>query len=313
LTFGEVGVDLSDSGIFSSNVCAHFGSAFLKSRSSASFTAEMKDFIAPVNINISNCGNIIIRKVTVPSPDPTNTSFAYTTTGGLTPSTFSLANGGVQDYNNKVFAGNYSVTETNPGPTFTFTSLDCSASSILNGSTTTIVGATVNISLKSDDVVDCTYTNTLQLGAIKITKTSTKGNAPLANVTFSVSGGPSGPFTLTTDSTGTVCQDHLLFGSYSVQETAAPTGYAIDDPSVHTVSVNSSATCGSGNEVALSFSDTPLSKITVSFQSLAGVGVTTATIQCTGDPGYANLPEGSPKVLNNLLPGTYSCTVIVDP
>jgi hypothetical protein len=312
LTFGEAAIDLTDAGIFQSNVCAHFGSAFLKSRSSSSFTSELKDFIAPVAINISNCGNIIIRKVTVPSPDPTNTSFAYTTTGGLTPSTFPLTDTGVQDYGNKVFAGSYSVSETDPGPTFVLQSLNCSASSLTNGSTATVAGATVSIVLKADDIVDCTYTNKLQLGAIKITKTTTKGPAPLANVTFSISG-PSGTFSVTTDSTGTVCKDNLLFGSYSVQESSAPTGYQINDTTAHSVNVGTSATCGSGNEVGISFSDTPLSKITVSFQSLAGLGVTTATIQCTGESSPANLPESTPKVLNNLVPGTYSCTLVVDP
>lgn len=312
LTFGEAAVDLTDSGIFLPSVCEHFGSAFLKSRSSSSFSAELKDFIAPVAINISNCGNIIIRKVTVPSPDPTATSFAYTTTGGLTPSTFSLADGGNQDYGSAVLAGNYSVSETDPGPNFVLQSLDCSASSLTNGSSFSISGATVSIALNSGDIIDCTYTNQLQQGAIKITKTTTKGNAALPGATFSLSG-PSGTFTLTSGSDGTVCKDGLLFGPYTVQEKTAPTGYAINDSTVHNVTVGTSTTCGSGSELPLSFSDTPLSKITVSFQSLAGLGVTTATIQCTGDASAAPLPEGTPKVLDNRLPGTYTCTVVVDP
>ena len=312
LTFGEAEIDLTDAGIFSSTVCEHFGDAYLKSRSSSSFTSEVKDFIAPVAINISNCGNIIIRKVTVPSPDPTSTSFAYTTSGGLTPSSFSLVDGGNQDYGSKVFAGSYSVSETDPGPQFVLQSLDCSASTITNGSSTSISGATVNIVLKASDTIDCTYTNKLQQGAIKITKTTTKGNAALAGATFSLSG-PSGTFTLTSGSDGTVCKDGLLFGDYTVQEKTAPTGYNINNSTVHTVTVNSSTTCGSGSELPLSFSDTPLSKITVSFQSLAGLSVTTATIQCTGEASPSPLPEGTPKVLTNLVPGTYACTVVVDP
>ncbi len=312
LTFGEAGIDLTDAGIFSNTVCEHFGDAYLKSRSSASFTAEVKDFIAPVAINISNCGNIIIRKVTDPSPDATNTSFGYTTTGGLTPATFSLKDGGKQDYGSKVFAGNYSVSETDPSPLFAFQSLDCSASSLTNGSSFNITGATVDIVLKASDTIDCTYTNKLQLGAILISKTSTKGNAALAGASFSISG-PSGTFSVTTGSDGTICQGNLLFGSYDVQETGAPAGYHIDDNTVHSVTVGTTATCGSGSELSLPFSDTPLSKITVSFQSLAGAGVTTATIQCTGEASAAPLPEGTPKVLNNLMPGTYTCTVVVDP
>jgi hypothetical protein len=55
LTFGEAGIDLQASGIFEAGVCRNFGSAFLKSRSSDSFTSQVKDFIAPVPINVTNC------------------------------------------------------------------------------------------------------------------------------------------------------------------------------------------------------------------------------------------------------------------
>src|SRR5207247_5477135 len=54
--FGEAAVDLTAAGVFTPGVCQAFGSTFLKSRSSSSFTAEIKDFIAPVPVNISNCG-----------------------------------------------------------------------------------------------------------------------------------------------------------------------------------------------------------------------------------------------------------------
>ena len=316
-TFGEVGVDLSDAGIFSSSVCTHFGDAYLKSRSSGnSFTSELKDFIAPVPINISNCGNIIIRKVTDPSPDPTSSSFSYSTTGGLTPASFSLSDGGKQDYGNTVFAGDYSVTEADPGPDFTLEKLDCSASSTLNGSvvTTDLSTAKVTISLAADDVVDCTYTNKLQEGAIQVTKTSTKGTT-LAGATFSVSG-PSGDFTLTSGSDGTACVDHLVFGSYSVSETAAPTGYQINDTSTHTVTVDTNATCGSGDEVALAFDDTPLTDLKVTVHSEA-VGGTSSTISCVDSSNTKIAPDqsGSDPSLSatGLVPDTYICTVVIDP
>jgi hypothetical protein len=54
-TFGEAQIKLSV--LFPGpTVCTAFGSAYLKSRSSDSFTAALKDFIAPVPTNISNCG-----------------------------------------------------------------------------------------------------------------------------------------------------------------------------------------------------------------------------------------------------------------
>jgi hypothetical protein len=53
LEFGEAGINLSK--VLGTNVCEHFGLAFVKSRSSASFTAELKDFIAPAPVNINTC------------------------------------------------------------------------------------------------------------------------------------------------------------------------------------------------------------------------------------------------------------------
>src|SRR5215207_8866080 len=105
-TFGEAAVNLTDAGVFPPGTCTAFGSAFLKSRSSASFPAEVKDFIAPQPVNISNCGTIIVRKVTQNG----DATFGYTTTGGLSPSSFSLSNGGVRSYTGTVFPGAYSVT-----------------------------------------------------------------------------------------------------------------------------------------------------------------------------------------------------------
>src|SRR5216683_2167667 len=64
LTFGEAAINLTAAGVFPTGTCEALGSAFLKSRASASFGAEVKDFVAPVNVNISNCGTIVIHKVT---------------------------------------------------------------------------------------------------------------------------------------------------------------------------------------------------------------------------------------------------------
>lgn len=81
--FGEAGIDLTAAGVFSPDVCDAFGNAFAVTRSSGnSGTAQMKDFVGPGKVNVTNCGGIIIRKATAPTPDPTDTTFAFTTTGG---------------------------------------------------------------------------------------------------------------------------------------------------------------------------------------------------------------------------------------
>jgi hypothetical protein len=57
-TFGEAGLSFND--LFpSGGTCGTFGSAYLKSRSSTSFSAEIKDFVAPQRVNITNCASLV--------------------------------------------------------------------------------------------------------------------------------------------------------------------------------------------------------------------------------------------------------------
>jgi hypothetical protein len=57
LTFGEVIVDFQAL-LDSDETCGSFGSVYLKSRSSDSFNAELKDFIAPKPVTLTNCAAI---------------------------------------------------------------------------------------------------------------------------------------------------------------------------------------------------------------------------------------------------------------
>jgi len=67
----------------------------------------------------------------------------------------------------------------------------------------------------------------------------------------------------------------------------------------------------------VAFGNTPLSTITVSFTSQVPGG-TASQISCTGLT--ATPPDGTPaafddtsEAFQNLLPGTYTCTVVIDP
>jgi hypothetical protein len=152
--FGEAAINLTAAGVFPSGTCTAFGSTFLKSRSSASFGAEVKDFIAPQPVNISNCGTIVVHKVT----ENGDASFGYTTTGGLSPATFNLSNGGTRTYGpGTVLAGSYSVTESTLPAGWTFKSLVCTATG--TGTSVTPSGTTASITMAGGGVVDCTYTN----------------------------------------------------------------------------------------------------------------------------------------------------------
>jgi hypothetical protein len=155
LTFGEAAINLTAAGVFPPGTCEAFGSAFLKSRSSASFPAEVKDFVAPVPVDISNCGTIKIHKVT----ENGDATFGYTTTGGLSPSTFNLSNGGTRDYGDTVPPGDYTVTESTVPSGWTLKKLECTAAGSGTSASTSVATATASITMAPQGVVDCTYTN----------------------------------------------------------------------------------------------------------------------------------------------------------
>src|SRR5207247_198583 len=87
LLFGELAIDLNAAGIFQSGTCESFASAYLKSRSSDSFSSALKDFVAPAPVNVTNCGEIKIIKRT--DPRGTNQDFGFTSTipNPVSPST----------------------------------------------------------------------------------------------------------------------------------------------------------------------------------------------------------------------------------
>jgi hypothetical protein len=346
--FGEAGIDLTAAGVFGANTCNSFGKAYAVSRSSGnSGQAQMKDLVGPANFNLTNCGQIKIIEHT--APRGLNQNFSYTSniagaqlscTADTTPATFTLNDSaGVDNSTNtetcaNVPAGSYTVTEGADPAGFTFTDLSCTATGTGTSATPASGNATrtASITMAGGGNVTCTYTNTQQLGAIEITKTgkdkSKSGDQNLAGATFSITGPNSYSNSVTTGSDGTVCVDGLEFGGYTVTETGAPAGYAIDDTSGKTVTVNANSTCGDGNEATQAFTDTPLTDLTVNATAQSdganGTGATESSIQCTdssnGDIGHDPADADTGGTTNpaevdakGLKPGTYTCEVVIDP
>ena len=433
-TFGEAQLDF-DALTGGTSQCVSFGSAYLKSRSSDSFTAAVKDFIAPTPLNLNNCGGVIIRKQTDPDENPNTTSFGFSKTFSTQPATantFNLTDDGVQTFSGVLQGTGYVVDENviptgwdlvgincndpdhpsvgvtptinliNGTVTFDIDSaadvLDCTYTNRARGAiivekitddgqgsfdftsstltpspftlTTTAAGAagkasrtfsdlapgpydvaeTVpagwnlvssacvsdqgdnetpgSITLDADETVTCTFHDARERGAILITKTrkhaaAGPGDHPQPNVTFTVTGGslPAGGSTVQTGSDGTACIDNLVLssfvGDYTVAETV-PAGYVADGPTSKTVTVVSEATCSSGPKAMVSFSNTPLTNLTVSVNSQVDGG-TASTIDCDPpttppDTPTATGANGDGSVTHNdLVPGTYTCTVVIDP
>jgi hypothetical protein len=306
-TFGEAGINLTGSGIFPPGVCEHFGSAYLKSRSSGnSFGSELKDFIAPIPINITNCGTVNIHKqddLGAPlsgavftlftdnapiggSRGAEDTATAFTCTTGTNGN---CSIGGVP-------FGNYWAVETTGVPDHALAA-DQSFSLTQN---------TPNLT------ISLTFVDPRLTGAIKVTKTRKHaadgpGDHPHSGVSFTVNG-----VTKQTDANGVACFDGLSFGSYTVHETV-PAGYHVDGND-KSVTVDNSASCSDatyGGET-VSFHNTPLTNITVSVNSQVDGG-TASTIDCVVASGSTGANGDGSVTASDLEPGTYVCTIVVDP
>jgi hypothetical protein len=107
-------------------------------------------------------GAVVVRKQTNPSPDGSNTTFAFTAGGGLSPTIFGLQGGGSETFANVVPRSGYTLAET-ATPGWDPTGASCSDGSPLT-----------NIDVSPGETVTCTFTNT-QRGTISIVKTVSGG------------------------------------------------------------------------------------------------------------------------------------------
>jgi hypothetical protein len=265
---------------------------------------------------------LIVKKVTSDGQG----TFGFTSST-LSPSSFNLTTTGSGEAGSAntgtayadITPGTYDVAETVPA-NWNLTGSSCSDSSPVTA-----------IVLSAGETVTCTFTNARERGAIDITKlykhAASGSSAYIAQqgVTFTVSGGGlSTPITAVTGADGHACVSGLLVsafgGNYTVTETV-PTGYHNVDQAGATrtgIAVTES-TCASG-AASLTFHNMPLTNITVSVNSQVDGG-TGSTIDC--DPVTAGVDKTvtatSPDngdgsyTKSNLEPGTYTCTIVVDP
>jgi hypothetical protein len=311
-TFGEASVDF-DAIIGDSTRCLGFGSAYLKSRSSDSFTAALKDFIAPEAVDINQCGDVKVVKTDDADPanpldgatfdllkdeSPTAADDGQTEPGDEDTVVDSCTTVDGECLFEDVFQGDYWVVETAAPAGYDLAD-----------------PAFQLVTVTADNVVTVTFVDPRQRGAIEIVKTRKHaadgaGDHPHEGVEFTVSGGGdlTDDVTVTTDAEGKACVDGLLFDDYTVTETV-PQGYvAVDDS--QTVTVSEKATCDEGTPASVSFSNIPLTDLSVSVDSQVAGG-TSSTIDC--DIDSAGPAEDPSLTLSDLEPGTYTCTVVIDP
>jgi hypothetical protein len=339
--FGEAGIDLTNAGVFPATPtsCLTFGRGFGVTRTSGnSNTAQMKDLIGPADVSLTNCGTVIIRKVTDPAGD-TTTSFGYTddvvTLPATTTSPFSLKDGEHNTISN-VKTGSYQVTEDAPGPAYALDDIDCSASDTATAPTEDEANRKASFTVGAGETVDCTFTNKKQEGALRILKNSAKTGTAVANdgAVFSYDDGVANPVPTVTDNgtgdedtdVGEVCVSGLAPGDYTVNEDSPPDGYGAAPASEidQTATVVAGTDCGDNQPSAAqaTFTNPPLADIQVNFRD-AGSGETaldqaldcdnaTGTDDTTTATGWddtltvEDVEAGSSVV-------TITCTIKIDP
>jgi hypothetical protein len=259
-TFGEASIDLSR--IFTSGACQSFGSAYLKSRSSDAFSSALKDFIAPMNITLSNCGSIVINKTDDASSPLDGAQFTLykdvAPLGGLAA--------GVED---KTVANTVGTCSTVSGT--------CSFSNVSLGKYWVVETITpANHSAAADQYVDMatpdqlvtlTFVNPRQPGTVNVHKQDDAG-APLAGAVFTLYadvspfGGTKGTGdtvslgTCQTTASGDCSFTSVQLGQYWVVETTTPGGY--------TTAANQHVVLGTGGQtVSLTFVDNRQFKVIV--------------------------------------------------
>jgi uncharacterized surface anchored protein len=236
--------------------------------------------------------------------------------------TFTLKDDGVKDYGKTVvFGSGYTVVEDVIPSNYAFDHVDCSASS---GVTPSINGATVTFAIDADtDVLDCTYFNALQLGALRILKNSTKGGAvSQPGAVFSYDGS-----SVTDNGTGDedadigeVCVSGLTPDDYTVNETSPPPGYGDATEVDLTVTVAVGTNCTDNQPTGtgvVTFTNAPLADIQVNFRD-GGSTETSATISCDNTTGDSDTTaatgwDTSETITDIEAPTTVTCEIVIDP
>lgn len=246
---------------------------------------------------------------------PGSSASPMTATSSTETATINLQSGGLVAclYVNKLHSGAVLITKTGKYE-------DCSGQAAGTGIFETINSVKTQIGICAGPLVGTGTTAYLGGGATFKVTSDSAGNDP-------VTGGLS---LKTSDTTGTVCIDGLSWATgtgtpYYVFETNPPSGYSVDPSNGNpvTATVIQNANCNDpsiATEAALAtFNDIPLTDLTVNSQAETA-GATNSQITCRdsssptpvikSSAGPSDPATAGPTALE---PGTYYCTVVIDP
>ena len=151
----------------------------------------MKDFIRPIDVRVTNCGTITVRKDAVPNSDQ---DFSFTSSPNLGVASFLLDDDGSEANalpSSRSFLGRFdaavSVAEQ-PAPGWDLTGVTCTPGGTPETAADGSFTGQVAIQATPGDTITCTYTNT-ERGRIRVFESvSPAGDPQLFD--FQLGGGP---------------------------------------------------------------------------------------------------------------------------
>lgn len=301
-TFGEAQLDLRF--IFDDAKCVSFGSVMVKSRSSNAFSSQLKDFITPIPIDLTNCGKVIVRKQT--DPDGATETFNFSKAFGTDPAssdTFSLADDGVKTFDGVLFGDDLTVTELATPTGYDFVSVDCSASTGVVGN---VAGTTVTFDIDSPtDILDCTYLN-----RARASLTIEKQTDPDGDTTSFGFDGDFGPFNLADDDDTTF--GNLSPATYAVSEDTPPNGWTLTSFNCDNGDTADAVTLVAGDDVTCVAVNTGRGGLTVVKDAeRSGVLFDFTTDVPPFDEATQQLADTESFSSSDVAPGTYSTSETV--
>jgi uncharacterized repeat protein (TIGR01451 family) len=259
-TFGEAALNLTD---ILGGDCKAFGSLFTKSRSSNSFSADLKDRIDPVPVNFSTCGQITILKQDENQQPLGGASFSVTPNPFTLTGSLSVTDNAAPDDN--AVDGTIHLSDVEPGE-YTVCETAAPAGYIID-STCHLMTVAVNGSATFGPFIN-------GLGDISWTKVDAQSDKQLCCATFTLVGtaGAAIGFSRTvTDNAlndedpdaGELLVTDLKLGTYRITETAAPAGYDLPVPAFQDVIL-----AGQTAAAANAFEDPPRADASISKQAV---------------------------------------------
>jgi len=322
-TFGEAVINLTDAGVFDVNECVSFGSAYVKSRSSTSFTSSLKDFIEPIDITLSNCATIEIVKDAVPDDDQ---DFEFSGPAEFGAESFSLDDNG--DEGDALpsstsfqarFSGSVSFTEQ-PADGWDLTDVSCD---VVGGSPTVDSdpsGGSVTVDVGPGDTTRCTFTNTRR-GRIIVYQVTNPGADPQL-FGFTLAGGPAvDPLDQTFDlSDGSAPHDTGLIrsGTYAIGQLDSGPEWDLTSATCDDGSSPSSVDLTPGETVTCTFTNTKRGRILVDQVTDPSGEPDTFDFTLAGGPDSIDQSFGltdlaAPHDSGLVRPGGYSASQLTPP